>query len=174
MGFDETDPTARRRWEPEAQRERDAEILRLYRAGVSQRDIARTMDCTLGTVQLVIRREQKRAQQLADAAALGAPDHLLAMMTTDLTAEGVAGDPAQWDRLNPLERYRLRHEPEALALVAAGHRIPPIHDDDHQSCCVANGLDPNWRPYDHGVAHSWRQRCDAALSDDSGVDGDDW
>jgi hypothetical protein len=66
----------------------------------------------------------------------------------------------------------LSHEPQALALVAAGHRMPPIHDDDHARCCVANGLDPSWRPYDHGDAQSWREGVNRALADDSGVDAD--
>jgi hypothetical protein len=41
MGFDNADPTARRRREPQAQRDRDQQILRLYHAGGSQRGIAK-------------------------------------------------------------------------------------------------------------------------------------
>ena len=89
MGFDETDPTARRRWEPEAQRERDAEILRLWRAGTAQRSIAMRLGVSLGTVQHVIRREHQRAQLRADAEALGAPEQLLAMMDDGLQVEDV-------------------------------------------------------------------------------------
>jgi hypothetical protein len=50
MDFDNTgDPTARRRWEPQAQHARDAEILRLSRAGDSQRGIAKRLRVSLGS-----------------------------------------------------------------------------------------------------------------------------
>ena len=59
--------TARRRWEPEAQRQRDAEILRLHAAGDhSQRDIARAMRCSLGSVQHVIRRARAAVYAVRD------------------------------------------------------------------------------------------------------------
>ena len=155
MGFDESDPTARRRWEPEGQRERDAEILRLYHAKVSQRDIAKRLGCSLGTVQYIIRRE-KRAQQLPDA--LGEPGNVPTVISDEgLCAEDVADRPELWFKCNPLERYRLlHHQPQVLGLVAAGHRLPPIHDDDHAACCVAHGVDPDWTPdsYDT-VSHPW-------------------
>jgi IS30 family transposase len=126
MGFDQTDPTARRRWEPEAQRERDAEITRLHRAGdMSQRDIAKMMNCSLGTVQHVIRREQKQPEQsLSDEldAALARYDG------TALQAEDVT-TADQIPELDDLQYHRLRYfpldSPPQLAwgeAVAAGYR----------------------------------------------------
>ena len=105
MGFDETDPTARRRWEPEAQRERDTEVLALFRAGVSQRDIAKTMDCSLGTVQHVIRRDQKRAQRFLNRPAdEPAESELLVKLERAEALAYLAADPS-----DELARYRLRH-----------------------------------------------------------------
>lgn len=65
--------------------------------------------------------------------------------------------------VNPLERYRLRHQPAALALCEAGvAKIPPIHDADHRDCCVRHGVDPNWEPEQDGTAHLWPARTDRA------------
>ena len=121
MGFDATDPTARRRWEPEAQRQRDAELVRLHRAGdMSQRDIAKALAVSLGTVQHVIRRERKRvvvpdvvpadlSAELADlesTATYGlAADELAALERSICTAELAAGPG------NTLARHRLRYCP---------------------------------------------------------------
>ncbi len=165
MGFDETDPTARRRWEPEAQRERDAEILRLYRAGVPQRGIAERLGVSLGSVQHVIRREQK----LSAALATGEPAGIVAVVTDDVAAEDLTpeelADPDCWRQLSPLERYRYAHVP--------GGRPVPLHDDDHQLCCYAHGLDPTWTPYEHAV--SWRAGVEAARPGATGpADDDDW
>lgn len=149
------DPTSRRRWDPEDQRKRDDEIMRLLASGdFSQRDIAKKMDCTLGTVQNVKRREEKKRQKIAAAMATGDPEQVLTALDDELTVEEVADQPERWPELNPLERYRLRHQRAALALVAEGFCLPPIHDVDHQLCCIARGDDPDWQPYDaDGMAH---------------------
>ena len=60
MGF-KTDPTARRRWDRDAQLQRDQKIMQLFREALPQREIARSLGVSLGTVQHCIRRE-KRAQ----------------------------------------------------------------------------------------------------------------
>jgi len=51
-------------------------------------------------------------------------------------------------------------------LAAQGHRLPPVHDEDHLDCCVRNGIDPGWRPDDDG-GHSWRERVGRALAGDT-------
>jgi len=105
MGFDATDPTARRRWEPEAQRQRDAEIVRLHRAGdMSQRDIAKALAVSLGTVQHVIRRERKRVV-VPDVVPADLSAELAALERSICTAE-LAADPG-----NTLARHRLRYCP---------------------------------------------------------------
>ncbi len=164
MGFDEADPTARRRWSPEEQRKRDAEIWRLIQAGVlSQREIAKRLGCTLGTVQHVKRREHKR-QKLSDALASSEPGDVLAAITDETAIEDVR-TPEDVARLNILECYRARHlsadHPARRAMAeayAAGWREPepyrptgPIND-----------------------GRSWRERVDRAMGGDSGSDVDDW
>lgn len=79
------DPNDRRRVDAETQRDRDAEVARLRRAGVPFRSIAERLNMSLGAVQ----KSLARAQKLADALALGAPKHLLAMMTDELTCEDI-------------------------------------------------------------------------------------
>lgn len=162
------DPTSRRRWDPEDQRIRDAEILRLYHAGVSHRGIAKQLKCSLGTVQHVLRREQKLRQQRQQSlerefgaeldAALAKYDDPALLAHEVKTVEDIA-------RLNDLEYYRLRHLPLdhpvravwGLA-VKQGYRRPEPHTG---RVCSDDGP-------------SWRQGAARALSGDSGSGGDVW
>jgi hypothetical protein len=70
----ERDPRDRRRVDGQAQRNRDAEVARMRRAGVPFRTIAERLDMSLGAVQKSVRRSQK----LADAMATGQPGDVLA------------------------------------------------------------------------------------------------
>jgi len=155
------DPTIRRRCDREAMNERDERAWKLQRQGLSVRAIARELGMPPSSVQRCLERVVKRQ----DASALGADDHLPVMVDTELYADEVADQPELWHQLNPLERYRLRHQPAALALVAEGHRLPPVHDEDHLDCCVRHGIDPDWRPDDDG-GRSWREGVDRALADE--------
>jgi Helix-turn-helix domain len=83
MKLDETDPNARRRWDPDEQRRRDAEIWRLYREDVSQRNIARSLGVSPGTVQHVIRRE-KRARKPLEQSLDGDLDALLGVLPANV------------------------------------------------------------------------------------------
>jgi Helix-turn-helix domain len=111
MGF-KTNPTARRRLDPDEQRRRDAEIWRLYREGVSQRNIARSLGVSLGTVQHVIRREKRARKPLGQSV-----DSELGVLAGELPADVDLSDPGNIAVLrdlarepdNPLYRYRLRH-----------------------------------------------------------------
>ena len=146
MGFDNTDPTARRRWEPEAQRERDAEILRLHRVNVTQRGIAERLGVSLGSVQHVLRREQKREQQQLEreiSDELDALDLDLLAMYRRAWHELEYGTPEQ--------QLTLREFHDAADAYWATHPAPD----------------------EHGTV-SWRERCDAAMSDDVGTAADDW
>jgi hypothetical protein len=158
----------RRRVDPETQRNRDAEIARLRARNVPHRDIAEWLNMSRGAVQKAVRRHQK----LADALSTEEPGNVVALIIDELSADDVADDPEQWRRLNALERYRLPHEPQALALVDAGHPLPPVHDDDHALCCIAHGIDPDWRPDERDTA-SWREGVDRARGE-TDDDADDW
>ena len=167
--FNGDDPTARRRLDREAARERDNQCWALHRRGLRPRAIGRELNIPASSVQRCLDRARKRA----DAEALGAPADVLEMMSTDLTAEDVAGQPELWFRLNPLERHRLRYLAEVHALCKQGHGIPPEHDEpNHIDCCIRNGLDPNWAPDQHDTV-SWGQGVDRAMGR-TDPDDDDW
>ena len=102
----ERDPLDRRRVDGQAQRNRDAEVARMRRAGVPFRTIAERLDMSLGAVQKSVRRSQK----LADAMATGQPGDVLAAGDDELKAADVICI-ADIERLSDLERYRLRHLP---------------------------------------------------------------
>jgi DNA-binding NarL/FixJ family response regulator len=59
----ERDPTVRRRLPTEDMMRRDAQIARLLRAGLSYRQVAARLGCSLGSVQKSVRRtrDAKRA-----------------------------------------------------------------------------------------------------------------
>ena len=132
---------------------------------MSVRGIARQLGIPASSVQRCLERSQKRSQQLADALTTGQPGAVLAAIDDDWpTAEGVAESGSDPLVLNALERYR-------HALITG--RGMPLHDTDHQRCCIAYGLDPDWRPDDGG--QSWRDGVDRAMADNSGTDAaDDW
>lgn len=106
----EGNPNDRRRVDPEAQRNRDAEVARLRRAGVPFRTIAERLGMSLGAVQKAVRRYQK----LADAFATGqAGDVLWALSAEDVTVVADIG------RLDALEYHRLNYfEPDSPQRVA--------------------------------------------------------
>ncbi len=164
MGFDETDPTARRRWEPQAQAERDAEILRLYHAGVSQRDIAKMMNCSLGSVQLVVRKEKQRQQQSLDRELNAELDAALAKYADpELIAEDVTS-PEQIAALDDLQYHRLRYLP-------VGHPVRELWGQAVEAGYRRPVPAPVGYPVDSDG--SWRQGVDAALSD-AADDLSDW
>ncbi len=95
--------------------------MRLHRADVPQRDIAEMMDCSLGSVQHVLRRERMRRPAAAASAASATdelPDELESTSTYGLDADELAeleramciaelaADPG-----NELARHRMRHLP---------------------------------------------------------------
>ena len=102
----ERDPNDRRRVDAEIQRNRDAEVARMRRAGVPFRTIASRLDMSLGAVQ----KAARRAQKLADAMASGEPGDVVAVLDDELRAADVTW-VADIAKLSPLEHYRLRHMP---------------------------------------------------------------
>jgi hypothetical protein len=104
----------------------------------------------------------KRAQKLNGAVASGEPGGVLAAVDDEMTCDDVRC-PADVQKLNTLELYRLGFVPDLPADVRAarasawGAALPrePI------TCPIS----------DDGT--SWRDRCDRAVSDDSGADRDD-
>ena len=96
------DPNDRRRIDAEAQRERDAEVARMRRANVPFRVIAARLGTSLGAIQKSVRRSQKLAAAVAA--------DVDAVLDDGLTCEDVQ-TPEDVELLNPLERWRLRHEP---------------------------------------------------------------
>jgi hypothetical protein len=151
------DPTARRRQDREAMTSRDAQAWRLMKRGWSVRAIGRELGMPASSVQRCLQRAQKRVAAELDAVLARYDDG-------DMTAERVQS-AADVERCDPLERYRLRYfwqdSPQRLALVgwAQRHPQPPRTPDVYP---VRDGP-------------SWRERCDAAMADDSGtVDSDDW
>ena len=95
----------RRRVDGQTQRNRDAEVARMRRAGVSYRAIASGLDMSLGAVQKSLRR----AQKLADAMAGGEPGDVVAMVCDDELKCADVQTPEDVERLSELERWRLRH-----------------------------------------------------------------
>ena len=91
----------------ETQRNRDAEVARMRRAGVPFRTIACRLDMSLGAVQKSLRRSQK----LADAMAGGEPGDVVAAVCDDELRAADVTCVADIERLSELERYRLRHMP---------------------------------------------------------------
>ncbi len=162
------DPNDRRRVDAEAQRNRDAEVARMRRQGTPFRTIAERLNVSLGCVQKSLRRTQK----LTDAMASGRPDAVVAAVVDDsMDAENVQV-PEDVERCNILEIERLRYyesdSPQRRALAAwtpspawqAAHPARPPRA-------------PNGKVRDRN-AGSWRENCDAAMSDDSGDGFDDW
>jgi DNA-binding CsgD family transcriptional regulator len=101
------DPNDRRRVDTETQRNRDAEVARMRRDGVSYRTIASRLDMSLGAVQKSLRR----AQRLADALAGGEPGDVVAAVCDDELRAADVACVADIERLSEVERYRLRHMP---------------------------------------------------------------
>jgi hypothetical protein len=105
------DPTARRRVDGQAQRERDAEVARMRGDRVPFRRIAEELNMSLGAVQESLRRSQRR---MTAALATGEPGDVLQALTMAQDAELKCADVQSvedCERLSGLERYRLRHEP---------------------------------------------------------------
>ena len=126
----EDDPNDRRRLDAEAQRNRDAKVARLRAADTPFRVIAARLNMSLGGVVRALARSQKPA---------ASHDAVVSeqVYAEDLTPEQLE-DPDVWRQLDPLERLR-------FAYIPGGHPVP-LHDDDHQDCCIAHGLDPDARP----------------------------
>jgi len=122
----EKDPNDRRRVDPQAMRNRDAEVARLRRQGVPFRVIGERLDMSLGAVQKAVRRAQKR-ERLAAALAGGEPDDVVAVIADDeLTCDDVTcvDDVA---RLNELELHRLRYfAPDSPQRVALAEWVPSL------------------------------------------------
>src|SRR6478736_4189450 len=138
-------PNDRRRVDAETQRKRDAEVAGMRRAGVPFRTIAERLNMSLGAVQKALRRSQNLAAVYPAAVddVVYSPDEWPKAATTPPVGDG-------WQVLNPVERWRYA--------MQTGRRDIPIHDDDHRRCCLAYGIDPNWRPDMGGSAsHRWPQ-----------------
>ena len=99
MGFRENgdDPTARRRVDPQTQRERDAEVARMRASGVPFRATAAAMGMSLAAC-----RSRCGGQKFADALATGSPGDVVAVVDDELTCEDVQ-TPEDVQRLNKLE-----------------------------------------------------------------------
>ncbi|MGB8504986.1 hypothetical protein [Mycobacterium sp.] len=141
---------------------REAEIWRLHLQGMSVREIESALGCPRTTVHRAIKKRRK----LAEAMATGEPGNVVAVMTDDeMMAEDVQ-TAEDIERLNELELHRLRYYPA----------------DSPQQRALAEARERGWRSpsrpeptvYPVSDGHSWRVGCDAAMSDDSGVDADDW
>jgi hypothetical protein len=152
------DPNDRPRLDTERKNARDADVWARRLAGQSFRQIARAIGIPASSVQRCFQRASKREAARQQLVLDVAPAEARA-------ADEVATIPELWPALSALERYRLSHLSEALA---SSHAIPPLHDPDHQLCCIAHGHDPNWRP-DDGTG-SWREVADHVRADDT--DGD--
>jgi hypothetical protein len=156
------DPNDRRRLDAEDLRNRDAEVARLRGHGVPFRVIAARLNMSLGAVQKSVRR----AQKLSGAPSTGEPASVLTAVSDELSAEDVR-TPGDCERLNALELHRLRYyppdSPQRRALAAW---VP-------SPAWVAAHPAPELVTYPVSDGESWRERCDAALADDSGVDADD-
>ena len=115
----------------ESRRNRDAEVTRLRAQGMSLRQIAATVGTSLAGVQRALRRTHTQPADPVAPVVLWELGEWPSAARTPATGEG-------WQVLNCLERwrYRLVH-PERTDVV--------IHDDDHQRCCHAYGIDPDWR-----------------------------
>jgi hypothetical protein len=97
-------PNGRRRVNAETQRNRDAEVARLRRAGMPFRTIAERLDMSLGAVQKSVQRSERLVDPMVDDGDAGAPTDD-EMRAVDITCV------ADIERLNEVERYRLRHMP---------------------------------------------------------------
>ncbi len=109
---------------------RDERIRELHERGLSLRAIGRRVG---------LRRQQ--VHRILAAMATGEPGEVVAVLAADeelhaahITVDMIAADPDIWRRLSCLERY---------AHIEGGWWVPP-HDPDHQMCCVAHGIDPDW------------------------------
>ena len=136
----------RRRLPREAMLARDAQIWAMHLARMTPAEIGDELGLARQTVGRSIERSEKRhreTEQLrADAAAMGAPEHVLDQLVTDLACEDVTS-PEQIAQLNDLEYHRLRylrddHPVRALwqQAVANGYHRPkpppttyPVQDD---------------------------------------------
>jgi hypothetical protein len=92
---------------------RDAEIAKMRAGGVPFRTIAERLGMSLGAVQ----NADRRARKLADAAS-GELAAVVALVDDELTADDVTC-PADVERLNILELYRLGFVPDLPADVQA-------------------------------------------------------
>jgi hypothetical protein len=138
----------------------DEDVVRLRATGISLRKIARQLGMSVAGVQRALART-------------GGPPTAVVEHWEDLP------DPTQWWRLNAMERWRVNHHIPAPGV--------PIHDTDgaHRLCCLAHGVDPDYRP-DFGEYHfrprttavdldSWVSPVSATTTDldDTEIDDDD-
>jgi hypothetical protein len=108
----------RRRVDAQTQRNRDAEVTRMRQAGVPFRTIASRLDMSLGAVQKSLRRSQKLADVLAD----DEPGDVIAAVGDSERRAADVTCVADIERLNELERYRLRHLPGPFGDAARARR----------------------------------------------------
>jgi hypothetical protein len=145
---------------PKPCRVRDAEVARMRALNVPFRLIGSRLGMSLGAQKSV-----RRSQKLADAS--GEARGVLAAVDDEMDAEDVAS-AADVEKLNVLERYRLRHVPGAFgdAERAASPGSPP------GSTGTPEPEPPTVYPVRDRAApgRSWREHCDAAMSDDCGTD----
>jgi hypothetical protein len=132
--------------------ERDAEVAQLRSLGYSLRVIAATVGTSLAGVQRALSRTHKQPVTVAAPLVLWSPDEWPRATTTPPSGDG-------WQILNALERWRYR--------MQTGRTDVPIHDDDHQRCCHAYGIDPDWRRDDAVHARP------VSMPDAVELDGDD-
>ena len=163
----------RRRLDAEEYARREQEIRRLHTEGYSVREIARALDCPRTTVHRSLTRVQKPLERELAA--------VLARHDGELAAEDVQ-TPADVERLGGLERYRLRHQPtelgraERATVLAEREAQRQRFAAEQADAIVAVGYQRAWDEHTRipvTDGHSWREHCDAALSDDSGTDRDD-
>ena len=138
-------PNARRRVDAEAQRNRDAEVARMRRAGVPFRTIASRLDMSLGVVQKSLRRSQK----LAEAMATGEPGDVVAVVIDDELKAGDVRRPEDVERLTEFERWRLQHPDRQLGRSRA-RRFGSAHGRLHG---WRDHLSTEWAPGGYQTLH---------------------
>jgi hypothetical protein len=151
------DPNDRRRVDAEAMRERDAEVTKMRRAGVPFRAIAELMGISLGAVLRSVRRAKP-----TDVLTTGESAVVVALVDDELTCDDAAC-PADVERLNTLELYRLAFVPDLPAEVRAARA----------TAWAALPREPTTYPVSDNASHSWREGVDHALSYDADSD-DNW
>jgi hypothetical protein len=90
----------------------------MRRDGEPFRRIAEQLEMSLGGVQKALRRSQKLADVLAD----DEPGDVIAAVGDDELKAGEVASFADIERLNELERYRLRHLPGPFGDAARARR----------------------------------------------------